>query len=66
MLGYTTKRGRREISICALPENVSLTRFLNGESPKVYGAKRNKPWPKLAVRRYLLYYVLAFSNRHFQ
>ncbi len=65
-LGYTTKRGRREISICALPENVSLTRFLRGESPNVYGAKRNKPWPKLAVRRFLLYYVLLHEIGHLQ
>src|SRR5688572_27044828 len=58
-LGYTTKRGRKEISICALPPRISLTRFLvAGQTPTTFGAKANCQWSELAVRRFLLYDVL--------
>src|SRR2546423_8662791 len=45
-----------EITFCALPERISLSRFLRrGESPCHYGAMRGVPWPSLSVRRFLLY-----------
>jgi hypothetical protein len=66
-LGYTTTRGRREVSICALPPRVSLTRFLGkGQKPETYGAKRGRQWPELAVRRCLLYNVLLHEIGHLQ
>ena len=66
-LGYTTRRGRREVSICALPPRVSLTRFLvRGQRPETFGAKRGQQWPELAVRRFLLYDVLLHEIGHLQ
>ena len=67
VLGYTTRRGRREVSICALPPRVSLTRFLvKGQRPETFGAKRGQQWPELAVRRFLLYDVLLHEIGHLQ
>lgn len=65
-IGYTTTRGRREISICALPENISLTRYLRKESPSVYGAKRNVFWPDIAIKRFMLYHVFLHEIGHLQ
>ncbi len=66
-LGYTTNRGRREVSICALPPRVSLTRFLvAGQTPGTFGAKANCQWSELAVRRFLLYDVLLHELGHLQ
>jgi len=63
--GYTT-RGRREIAICALPPNVSLTRYLVRQSPRPFGALRGSQWPERAVRRFLLYYVFLHELGHLQ
>ena len=65
-LGYTN-RGRREVSLCSLPPRMSLTRFLvKGQSPEMFGAKRGSQWPKLAIRRFLLYDVLLHEIGHLQ
>ena len=67
ILGYTSIRGRREVSICALPPRVSLTRFLvKGQKPETFGAKRGRQWPEVAVRRFLLYDVLLHEIGHLQ
>ena len=66
-IGYTTKRGKKEVALCALPPRVSLTRFLvKGQSPGTFGAKRGRQWPELAVRRFLLYDVLLHEIGHLQ
>ena len=66
VLGYVTG-GRREIALCALPPNVSLTRFLaRRQSPGQFGAARGRPWPTSAVRRYLLYDVFLHELGHLQ
>ncbi|MEP6902781.1 MAG: hypothetical protein ABJA66_13600 [Actinomycetota bacterium] len=66
-LGYTTKRGRREITICALPPRVSLSRFLvAGQSAGTFGAKIGQQWSQTAVRRFLLYDVLLHEIGHLQ
>jgi hypothetical protein len=66
-LGYTTKRGRKDVAICALPPRVSLTRFLvTGQRPETFGAQRGQQWPELAVRRFLLYDVLLHEIGHLQ
>ena len=66
-LGYTTNRGRREIALCALPERLSFTRFLvKGQTPRQFGAKRGAQWPKLAIRRFILYDVLLHEIGHLQ
>ena len=66
LLGYVTKN-RQEIAICALPPRVSLTRFLHrGQFPEQFGAKRRAQWPKLAVRRFLLYDVFLHELGHLQ
>src|ERR1700756_1967744 len=55
VLGYVN-RGRREITICALPPRVSLTRFLvRRQSTAQFGAQRGAQWREEAVRRYMLY-----------
>jgi len=64
-LGYVN-RGRREIAICALPPNVSLTRFLVRQSPRRFGAARGSQWPERAVRRFLLYDVFLHELGHLQ
>jgi hypothetical protein len=73
-LGYVT-RGYREIAICALPPRISLTRFLEcgtgskGSkrlSPKQFGAVRGAQWPRMAVRRFLLYGVFLHELGHLQ
>lgn len=66
VLGYVTQ-GRREITMCALPRSISLTRFLaNGQRPKDFGALRNRPWPATAIRRFLLYDVFLHELGHLQ
>jgi hypothetical protein len=66
LLGYANVRGR-DISICALPPEVSLTRFLvPGQAPETFGAVRGGQWPEVAVRRYLLYDVLLHEIGHLQ
>lgn len=66
ILGYVN-RGRREIALCALPPRVSLTRFLTkGLSPRQFGARRGTQWPKLAIRRFLLYDVFLHELGHLQ
>jgi hypothetical protein len=72
-LGYVT-RGRREIAICALPQRVSLTRFLVKRpgrqrvrgAPQDFGAVRGVQWPETAVRRFLLYEVFLHELGHLQ
>ncbi len=64
-LGYTN-RGRREIAICALPPNVSLSRYLIRRSPRLFGAVRGAQWPERAVRRFLLYDVVLHELGHLQ
>ncbi len=72
-LGYVN-RGHREIAICALPPNVSLSSFFvrrSGRrrvhgSPENFGAKRGMQWPETAVRRFLLYEVFLHELGHLQ
>ena len=65
-LGYTNY-GRREIALCSLPPRMSMTRFLvKGQSPEMFGARRGTQWPKLAIRRFLLYDVLLHEIGHLQ
>ena len=66
MAGYVT-RGRKEISICALPPRISLARALpRGQSPRMWGAKRGTQWPPVAIRRFMLYHVLLHEVGHLQ
>jgi hypothetical protein len=66
VLGYVN-RGRREITLCALPPRLSLTRFLvRGQTPEQFGAKRGCKWPPLAVRRFLLYDAFLHELGHLQ
>lgn len=66
LLGYANSQ-QREISICALPPRVSLTRFLRGkQTPEMFGAERGRQWPEVVVRRFLLYDVLLHELGHLQ
>jgi hypothetical protein len=65
-LGYVT-RGKREISVCALPPRVSFTACLvRGQTPEQFGARRGAQWPVLAIRRFLLYDVFLHELGHLQ
>jgi hypothetical protein len=65
-LGYVTG-SRHEITICALPPRVSLTRsLLKGQSCAEFGALQGMQWPTLAVRRFLLYDVFLHELGHLQ
>ncbi|MEM7167460.1 MAG: tetratricopeptide repeat protein [Planctomycetota bacterium] len=66
VLGYTTTRGRREITICALPRHVSLLRTLCKRPPEEFGALRGSQWPTLAVRRQILYDTFLHELGHLQ
>ena len=64
--GYVT-RGRREIVLCALPPRMGLGRALvHGETPESFGAKRGAKWPRLALRRFMLYDVFLHELGHLQ
>ncbi len=65
-LGYTSRRGRRHVSLCALPIRVSLNRARDAYPAEKYGALKNSQWPVLAVRRYTLYYTLLHEIGHLQ
>ena len=62
-LGYVNM-GHREIAICALPPQVSLTRARG--APDEFGAVRGQRWPELAVRRRLLYGTFLHELGHLQ
>jgi tetratricopeptide (TPR) repeat protein len=62
--GYTTRLGRREISLCALPHQVTINRRILGSEE--FGAVRGSQWPVVAVRRYLLYDTLLHELGHLQ
>jgi hypothetical protein len=72
-MGYVT-RGHREITLCALPERVSLSGLYNrrperdgrSHSPNEFGAVRGSQWPELAVRRCMLYEVFLHELGHLQ
>ena len=74
LLGYVN-HGHREIAICALPSQVSLTKFLAHprstlsrprRSPAEFGALRGRQWPEIAVRRFMLYEVFLHELGHLQ
>jgi hypothetical protein len=67
-LGFVTRRGRRDISLCTcLPPRVSLGRFLRkGQSAKEFGAPMRGQWPPWAIRRFMLYNVLLHELGHLQ
>ncbi len=62
--GYTTKRGRREVTLCALPHQTTIRRRILGSEE--FGALRGSQWPSIAVRRYLLYNTLLHEIGHLQ
>jgi len=67
ILGYVTRRGRREIALCALPPRMALTNALrNGQVPEQFGARRGRKWPTLAIRRFMLYDVFLHELGHLQ
>ena len=66
--GYVNT-GHREIAICAssgLGELQSLDSRKQGCSPATFGASRGRQWPRLAVRRFLLYNVFLHELGHLQ
>lgn len=67
VLGYTSLRGRREITMCALPPRMSLTRFLTrGQTCEEFGARRGAQWPEVAIQRFLIYDVFLHELGHLQ
>ena len=67
--GYVNM-GHREIAICAFPASVSCTPFSSRQwktpSPATFGALRGRQWPRLAVRRFLLYDTFLHELGHLQ
>src|ERR1700752_2040025 len=63
VLGYVN-RGRRDIAICALPPRISLKGARR--RPDVFGARKGRKWPVLAVRRHMLYQVFLHELGHLQ
>ncbi|MDR3623171.1 MAG: tetratricopeptide repeat protein [Paludisphaera borealis] len=65
-LGYV-RQGRDEITLCSLPQRISLAAFLRrSQSPAQFGAVRGCQWPSLAVRRFMLYDVFLHELGHLQ
>ncbi len=65
-LGYAEQQ-RGEIALCALPPRVSLTKFWTKSKPPAhFGAVRGCQWPRLAVRRFMLYEVFLHELGHLQ
>ena len=66
--GYVTTEVRREITLCALPPRIGLTKIslLSGQTPEQFGARRGHKWPVLAVRRFMLYCVFLHELGHLQ
>ena len=64
-LGYVSA-DRHTIAICALPRVVDLTRYLEGRSSRLFGALPGTPWPKVAVKRFLLYDIFLQLLGHTQ
>lgn len=60
--GYVTTRGRRDITLCALPRPVRLTTM----APSIFGAEPHRAWPRDAVRRFLLYDAFLHELGHLQ
>jgi hypothetical protein len=66
VFGYVT-RGRRDITLCALPPRMGLTIALRmGQDPEQFGAPRGRKWPALAIRRFMLYEVFLHELGHLQ
>ena len=66
VLGYVN-RGRREVSLLALPRRVALRNiFPRQHGPLLFGAPPGCQWPTLAVRRMMLYGVLLHEIGHLQ
>jgi tetratricopeptide (TPR) repeat protein len=65
--GYTTRRGRKEIALCAFPPRISLSSYLRrSQNPGIFGAIRGSQWPTLAVRRFMLYDTFLHELGHLQ
>jgi hypothetical protein len=65
--GYVT-RGHRAITICALPNAVSLGRCVASyrQSSTEFGGPERGQWPETAIRRFLLYDVFLHELGHLQ
>ena len=65
--GYVPRRGRGEITLCALPPRMSISRFLlRGVPPEEFGARFGAKWPGIALRRLMLYHVFLHELGHLQ
>ena len=67
-LGYVSRRGRRDITLCGfLPPRLSLRRFMfDGDHAAQFGASDRGQWPPWAIRRKLLYSTLLHEIGHLQ
>jgi hypothetical protein len=69
VFGYVT-RGRREITLCALPPRMGLSGLPRmarmGWTPEQFGARKGRKWPALAIRRFMLYDVFLHELGHLQ
>ena len=66
-LGYVN-RSRCDIALCALPPRVSLGAYCRRDRTCTleFGAEFGRQWPVIAVRRFMLYYVVLHEIGHLQ
>ena len=65
--GYVPRRGEAEITLCALPPRMSISRLLlKGVPPEEFGARFGAKWPGIALRRLMLYHVFLHELGHLQ
>lgn len=66
-LGYACFRDS-SLTLTALPRRFSFSRYCERQEcrPEEFGATFGRQWPELAVRRFLLYYVLLHELAHLQ
>jgi len=65
--GYVPLCGRGEITLCALPPRMSISRFRSKRLPaEEFGARLGAKWPELAIRRFMLYHVFLHELGHLQ
>ena len=66
-LGYASPKDS-SLTLTALPRRVSFAHYCERQEcrPEEFGASFGRQWPDLAVRRFLLYYVLLHELGHLQ
>jgi tetratricopeptide (TPR) repeat protein len=67
LLGYANLRSG-QLALTALPHRMSFGNYLDRQECQAaeFGAQLSAQWPQLAIRRFILYYVLLHELGHLQ